>query len=528
GEKKTQENDAMDWCIRARKLALKSIEARGLTAKVKSMVADKKMKKKKKKKKMKKHSDFDELTSIDDLEVFSAEEEESDSESSDGDKAIRGLRNTVSTFADGVFDERSKRSKEVFLQRLSQFSSGPSDRKKEFNLNNSIVEAQTADQVLEAVSETVVAVAKGLSPSPLSPLNIATALHRIAKNMEKVSMMREHRLSFSRKREMSMLVSMAMVALPDCSPQGVSNIAWALSKIGGELLYLSEMERVAEVSLAKVSEFNPQNVANLAGAFASMQHSAPHLFSELSIRASNIIRSFQPQEIAQVLWAFASLYQPAEALFESLDGLLDDPDDGDVETLFAFSRDQMGNICWSYAVLGQLDRPFFAHIWKKLHRIEEQIPDPRRADVMFASQIHHVNVCLKLEYPHLLRLRMPERLENGVASARKTRKFSRKVTSSFQKEVLRLLVSTGLDWAKEYDMEEEGYTLDAALVDRKVALEIDGPTHFSRNSGAPLGHTMVKRRCIGAAGWKLVCVEHRKWEEVEGEAQQMQYLRDLL
>ncbi|KAF9624624.1 hypothetical protein IFM89_012046 [Coptis chinensis] len=113
--------------------------------------------------------------------------------------------------------------------------------------------------------------------------------------MEKTSMMRSHMLAFARQRDMSILVG-----VPECSPQGISNIAWALSKIRGELLYLSKMDRVAEVAVAKVGEFNSQNVANVAGAFTLMQHSAPDLFSELSKRASDIIHSFSEQELAQV------------------------------------------------------------------------------------------------------------------------------------------------------------------------------------------------------------------------------------
>ncbi|KAF2325633.1 hypothetical protein GH714_031492 [Hevea brasiliensis] len=66
------------------------------------------------------------------------------------------------------------------------------------------------------------------------------------------------------------VVGIAMTVLPECSAQGILNISWALSKIDGELLYLSEMDRVAEVTLAKVAEFNSQNVANVAGAFALM------------------------------------------------------------------------------------------------------------------------------------------------------------------------------------------------------------------------------------------------------------------
>ncbi|XP_030536623.1 RAP domain-containing protein, chloroplastic [Rhodamnia argentea] len=550
-----RDTDTMEWCARARKIALKGIEARGLSRTMEDLVSIKKKKKKKRNssEKLRNKSKTNKEDVIDRDGEWDSDVELEDIGDLEND-GIDDLRKTVSTMAGGMFQEKKGKTMAQFVQRLSQFSEASSDRRKEVNLNREIVEAQTAEEVLEITAEMIMAVGKGLSPSPLSPLNLATALHRIAKNMEKVSMMSNRRLAFARQREMSMLVGLAMMALPECSAQGISNILWALSKIGGELLYISEMDRIAEVALAKVGDFNSQNVANIAGAFASMRHSAPDLFPELSKRASGIIHTFQGQELAQLLWAFASLNEPADPLLESLDnvfrnanqlkccsreevgknneiigkgGVSDLELDGMLESPnLNLSRDQLGNIAWSYAVLGQLDRIFFSHIWKTLGYFEEQrMSEQFREDIMFASQVHLVNQCLRLEYPHLC-LFLPGDLEEKVGRAGKTKRFNQKVTSSFQKEVARLLVSTGLDWVREYVI--DGYTLDAVLVDKKVALEIDGPTHFSRNSGVPLGHTMLKRRYIAAAGWNLVSLSYQEWEELRGDFEQLDFLRGLL
>lgn len=493
--------EANDWCVRARRSALRSIEARGLAPSLERMVSTPKKKKNKKTAKKKDLKKAAAELKRRKKELKAAEEDEDENEDEDeDDDVVDDLRDMddlelrVAQFADGMFDEKRQRNREAFVQTLSRFSAAPSNRSREVSLNRSIVQARTAEEVLALAAEVIVEVAKGLSPSPLTPLNIATALHRIAKNMEAVSMMQTHRLAFARQRDMSMLVGMAMLALPECSPQGLSNIAWALSKIGGDLLYQSEMDRIADVAITKVQEFNAQNVANVAGAFASMRQSAPGLFSALAERAAQILQTFKEQELAQFLWGCASLNECPHALLDALDAAFQEDArfqchvsdvalgmHQEMDRPLNFSRDEIGNIAWSYAVIGQMDRPFFLHIWRTLSQFEEQrVSDQYREDMMFASQVYLANQSLKLEYPnHGLCLRSD--LEEKITRAGKSKRFNQKTTSSFQKEVGRLLYSTGHEWVREYAI--DGYTVDAVLVDEKLAFEIDGPTHFSRNLG---------------------------------------------
>ena len=72
-----------------------------------------------------------------------------------------------------------------------------------------------------------------------------------------------------------------------------------------------------------------------------------------------------------------------------------------------------------------------------------------------------------------------------------------------------------IEAVEEEHITADGHSLDYALVDERIAIEVDGPKHFVAHGARrrELGRTVLKRRQLGALGWRLVAVPFFEWEE---------------
>ena len=77
-----------------------------------------------------------------------------------------------------------------------------------------------------------------------------------------------------------------------------------------------------------------------------------------------------------------------------------------------------------------------------------------------------------------------------------------------------------------------GYLVDLARPSERVAVEVDGPSHFllpdHRGVRTPNGSTLLKRRLLERAGWRVIAVPFFEWDELRGEEAQRAYLRSRL
>jgi hypothetical protein len=109
------------------------------------------------------------------------------------------------------------------------------------------------------------------------------------------------------------------------------------------------------------------------------------------------------------------------------------------------------------------------------------------------------------------------------------REVVQKVTvSKSQREVGESLRRLGVSHELEYITADGLFSIDLAVLDRRIALEFDGPSHFTRNTLEPLGHTRLRNRLLSAMGWHVVPIPFFDWARLHHPEQMDAYVRHRL
>jgi very-short-patch-repair endonuclease len=106
----------------------------------------------------------------------------------------------------------------------------------------------------------------------------------------------------------------------------------------------------------------------------------------------------------------------------------------------------------------------------------------------------------------------PSVLEVAVQAYRED---TRDVTvSKSQREVGESLRRLGVAHELEHITADGLFSIDLAVVKRRIAIEFDGPSHFTRNTHEPLGRTRLCNRLLSQLGWHVVSIPHFEWDRL--------------
>ena len=324
--------------------------------------------------------------------------------------------------------------------------------------------------------------------------------------------------------------------------QDMATLAWSFASLGHSSPPLFG-EMMAELT-RRASELSPQGLSNAAWAFAQHALSSPSTTSRLPASLSHdrleaLFRSLAPQSRAQVkrfspraltktLWAFSATNQRAPELFDAAAAVV-------AADMGAFDASLLAQCAWAYAVADHDAPVLFTPAFGE--RFDETAEGPGegggdspRLTLAAPSRRALVQLHQWLMW-HQERGAQPH-IPSGVASrARDAFLALEGEPSAMQVHVRDALLGIGGADVEEEHRTAQGWTVDLVLTWRgvRVAVEVDGPSHFLSGSSVPTGATALKTRMLSnlAPSTPLVNVAWFTWSTL-ALPEQPAYLTALL
>jgi hypothetical protein len=222
------------------------------------------------------------------------------------------------------------------------------------------------------------------------------------------------------------------------------------------------------------------------------------------------------QAVANTIWGLATLGWQADegAMRGALEGAA-------VRVAPSMKSQNVANIIWGLATLGWQASSDSAAVFQQL----VEAFDHERGLVLLGtaglSQLLQAHLASQFLGLGLIML-PPSMLQVAVQAYRED---ARKVTvSNGQREVGESLRRLGISHDLEYITADGLFSIDLAIVDRRIALEFDGPSHFTTNTLEPLGHTRLRDRLLSAMGWRVVSVPFFEWDRLQRTEQRDAYV----
>ena len=189
----------------------------------------------------------------------------------------------------------------------------------------------------------------------------------------------------------------------------------------------------------------------------------------------------------------------------------------------SMSEQDVGNIVWGLATLGWQADLEMAAVFQQLVEslLAGGVSGPVQLDTATLSQLLQAH--LASQYLGLGLIVLPASMLQVAVQAHT--EAARKVTvSNSQRDVGESLRRLGISHELEYTTADGLFNIDLAITDQRIALQFDGPSHFTTNTLEPLGHTRLRDRLLSAMGWRVVSIPFFEWGRLHQTEQRDAYV----
>mmetsp|Transcript_24314 Transcript_24314/g.83110 ORF Transcript_24314/g.83110 Transcript_24314/m.83110 type:complete len:559 (-) Transcript_24314:4826-6502(-) len=383
-----------------------------------------------------------------------------------------------------------------------------------------LTEAAGADEVLAEVERMGAA-------QDAPPAGAAAALERLARAAE-----RDPERSVIRRRPAARELVARVAADAESGlleAPSLAAAARATATLGGAAALRAELESIlaAAVRKADLVALRAPEAAELAWALGTARHADADVLAAVGVAAERgsptWLQGLAPAPFAALLWGCAAVGDVPPALLGSLESWAEAagalrPGVLGGRPYAEFKPAELCRCIWALAALGAEGKAYELAWAEAARRGAHGMGRAPRA----LRQLHQAAlVGAAVGAPP----RVPASLAMAARRAWETERDD-PVDSAMQRYVLKALRALGHTPEPEADL--GGYLVDGLLRDLAVVVEADGPTHFTRNTRAPVGSTRLKHRTLQALGWRTLSVPAWEWSELADETAEREYLSERL
>ena len=297
--------------------------------------------------------------------------------------------------------------------------------------------------------------------------------------------------------------------------QDLSNTIWAAATLDIPPP-ASWMELFKIESRGRLSACISQDLANMMWSFAKLRHRPSNEWLQTFVDTSLAqLHKFNAQELSNTIWSFAELG------IEPTPGWTAAWEKHKMAFLDTLNEQDIANSLWALVVLQKYQSPVFLPLWSR----SQQLLTPA-SDVRCLRNIYCVYKASAAEMPGLL----PEPSAAIFDAARdawrnNTADRAKQDASNNAAAVTACLREMGIAHECEYLCSASERSMDIALRDRRIAIEVDGPYHFFRNVPMRTGATRLRDRLLEWAGWTVVSVPFFEFDELRTKDAQTDYIQ---
>jgi len=293
-------------------------------------------------------------------------------------------------------------------------------------------------------------------------------------------------------------------------PQHMANTIWAMATLGVQAPALARAINSVATMDNFTKEANMQHFSNSIWAMNQLKYDCPRLVQAFAVTARELMGTAHSQGISNTAFGLSYLGYFNEEIFEQIGKHADIVANG--------SKQDIANTLWAFGISG-----FTAKHEETVKMLWDDVM--KRPVTQFSSEAWS-----QLEIARLFARSEGVDLEviddDGRGGSRReimenAANVDDKPATRFERNIANDLARFGFSGfeteVSPFDNGEGGKLLkiDIAWKEEKVALELDGPTHFLSPSNKRDGPTKAKKRLLKSLGWKVLNISYMQNREFE-------------